>query len=167
MEDLLLRIEAEIPRLRRYARHLTRNQDRADDVVQDCLTRAIAKLDTWEPGTNLQGWLFTILRNGYISEVRRYSRRGPEVELLDGDCRCAVSGNQETRLHLREVSTAFEALSFEHREVLQLVAIEGLRYEDVAKILNVPVGTIRSRLSRARSALRRQLEQGRQVRKVA
>jgi RNA polymerase sigma-70 factor (ECF subfamily) len=161
MDDLLLRIEAEIPRLRRYARHLTRGHDRADDLVQDCLARAIAKRDTWEPGTNLQGWLFTILRNGYISEFRRYSRRGPELELAEGDGRCAVKADQEMRLHLQEVAAAFDVLSSEHREVLQLVAIEGLKYEEVAKILGVPVGTVRSRLSRARAALRLRLENGR------
>ena len=158
MDDLIPRIEAEIPRLRRYARYLTRNIDQADDLVQDCLVRAIAKLDTWEPGTNLRGWLYVILRNGYISEIRRSNRRRGEVELMDEDTRCPVTGGQETHIRFGEVCAALETLSPEHQEVLQLVAVEGLKYEEVAEILDVPVGTVRSRLSRARAALRQRLE---------
>jgi RNA polymerase sigma-70 factor (ECF subfamily) len=151
--DTLKLIEAEIPRLRRYARYLDRDVDRADDLVQECLARAIARLETWTPGTNLRAWLFVILRNCYINEMRRGRRvavsdTGGEYDLVP------TPANQEAHISLLEVRDAYANLSQEHREVLLLVAIEGLQYEEAAAILKVAVGTIRSRLSRARQALR-------------
>jgi RNA polymerase sigma-70 factor, ECF subfamily len=162
MDDVLQRIEQEIPRLRRYARYLRREPDHADDLVQECLSRAIAKIDTWQPGTNLRAWLFVILRNCHINEIRREQR----VVSLDDDSPTSeptltVPGSQETRVALAEVRNAYLSLSEEHREVLLLVAIEGLQYEEASAILEVPLGTVRSRLSRARQALRQALEAGR------
>ena len=162
MDDVLQRIEQEIPRLRRYARYLRREPDHADDLVQECLSRAIAKINTWQPGTNLRAWLFVILRNCHINEIRREQR----VVSLDDDSPASeptltVPGSQETRVALAEVRNAYLSLSEEHREVLLLVAIEGLQYEEASAILEVPLGTVRSRLSRARQALRQALEAGR------
>jgi RNA polymerase sigma-70 factor, ECF subfamily len=159
MDDVLQHIEQEIPRLRRYARYLRREPDHADDLVQECLSRAIAKIDTWQPGTNLRAWLFVILRNCHINEIRREQR----VVSLDDETPASeptlsVPGNQETRVALAEVRRAYLRLSEEHREVLLLVAIEGLQYEEAAGILQIPVGTIRSRLSRARQTLRDALD---------
>ena len=160
MRDTLQLIEAEIPRLRRYARYLRREPDNADDLVQECLARAIAKIHTWQPGTNLRAWLFVILRNCHIDEIRREQR----MELLDDtpadEPSLTTPANQETSVALSEVRNAFLGLSEEHREVLLLVAIEGLQYEEAAAILEVPLGTVRSRLSRARQALRQALESG-------
>jgi RNA polymerase sigma-70 factor (ECF subfamily) len=145
-------IEAEIPRLRRFARFLVGDVDRADDLVQECLTRAIAKIDSWQPGTNLRAWLFVILRNCHFNELRRKNRSpivpGAEERVV------SVPGNQEMHMTLLEVKDAFLRLSQEHREVLLLVAIEGLPYEEAASVLDVPIGTVRSRASRARQALR-------------
>jgi len=151
-------IEEELPRLRRYARYLARDPDQADDLVQECLLRAIARIDSWEPGTNLRAWLFVILRNIFISELRRAGRAPTEGAIEDEHPGLAVSGRQETRMALVELQKALDMLSSEHREVLLLVAVEGLKYEEAAEVLAVPVGTVRSRLSRARSALRDLLE---------
>lgn len=147
-------IEAEIPRLRRYARHLTRDPDFADDIVQECLVRALDRIDSWRPGTNLRAWLFTILRNGFLDEVRRVQRNPLLEETAVDDQLPSVHGDPEARFAFREVREAFLALRADHREILLLVAIEGFRYEEAADVLGVPVGTVRSRLSRARQALR-------------
>jgi RNA polymerase sigma-70 factor, ECF subfamily len=148
----------EIPRLRRYARYLARDADRADDLVQECLTRAIAKVDSWTPGTNLRAWLFVILRNCHINEVRRGQRTSLVGEMSSDYEVLPTPASQEAHMNLLEVRDAYLNLSEEHREVLLLVAIEGLQYEEAAEILQVPVGTIRSRLSRARQALRDALD---------
>ncbi len=161
MDDVLQHIEQEIPRLRRYARYLRREPDHADDLVQECLSRAIAKIDTWQPGTNLRAWLFVILRNCHINEIRREQRVvSLEDESPASEPALSVPGSQETRVALAEVHRAYLSLSEEHREVLLLVAIEGLQYEEAAEILEVPLGTVRSRLSRARQALRQALDAG-------
>ncbi len=152
MTSTIKMIEAEIPRLRRYARFLAGSPDRADDLVQECLTRAIAKIDSWKPGTNLRAWLFVILRNCFFTEIRRQSR-SPLVEESDSHQASSLA-NQESHMSLLEVRRAFQALSEEHKEVLILVAMEGLPYEEAASIMNVPIGTVRSRASRARQTLR-------------
>jgi RNA polymerase sigma-70 factor, ECF subfamily len=156
-------IEAEIPRLRRYARYLAREADRADDLVQECLTRAIAKIDSWTPGTNLRAWLFVILRNCHINEVRRGQRISLIGEMSSDYDVVPTPAGQEAHISLLEVRDAYLNLSEEHREVLLLVAIEGLQYEEAAAILQIPVGTIRSRLSRARQTLRDALDDGRAI----
>ena len=157
MPDILAQIEAEIPHLRRFARYLARDVDRGDDLVQECLTRAIAKQHTWTPGTNLRAWLFTILKNCHINDVRRARQTD---EMPDEHPLLTVQANQDAHIRLLEVRDAYLQLSDEHREVLLLVAIEGLQYDEAAAILKVPVGTVRSRLSRARQALRDALEDG-------
>ncbi|RYJ00149.1 MAG: sigma-70 family RNA polymerase sigma factor [Acetobacteraceae bacterium] len=143
---------AEIPRLRRFARVLTRGGDQADDLVQETLLRAITAQAQFEPGTNLRAWLFTILRHARAAAARR-AARSPimEAETLPES---AVSGGQEERQAMRDVATAFRQLASIHREALWLVVVEGLDYAEAARILNVPPGTLRSRLSRAREALR-------------
>jgi RNA polymerase sigma-70 factor, ECF subfamily len=149
-------IEKEITRLRRFARCLARDPDRADDLVQECLLRALRNVHTWQPGTNLLAWLFAILRNCHIDEIRRV-RHHACVDLGDFDAKWyGVPGNQEARMTLAEIRDAFSRLSADHREVLLLVVVEGLDYRETADILGAPVGTVRSRLSRAREALRRE-----------
>ena len=157
-KQVLALIEAEIPRLRRYARYLTRDVDRADDLVQEALTRAVAKMDSWQPGTNLRAWLFVILRHVFISELRHRAREPRSDMVTDDHPSLAVKSVQDDRMSLVDLQRAFDQLSAEHREILLLVAIEGLPYEEAAAILGVPVGTVRSRLSRARMALRVELE---------
>jgi RNA polymerase sigma-70 factor (ECF subfamily) len=160
MRETLQLIEGEIPRLRRYARYLRRESDSADDLVQECLVRAISKIDTWQPGTNLRAWLFVILRNCHINEIRREQRMDPLDDAAADEPTLITPGNQEASVALSEVRRAYLGLSEQHREVLLLVAIEGLQYEEAAVILEVPLGTVRSRLSRARLALREALESG-------
>jgi len=160
MTKILELVEAEIPRLRRFARYLTRDIDQADDLVQECLTRAVAKIDSWKPGTNLRAWLFVILRNCHVNELRRGQRMRAMGEPTSDYDVVPTPASQEAHISLLEVRNAYLNLSEEHREVLLLVAIEGLRYEEAAAILDVAVGTVRSRLSRARQALRDVLEGG-------
>lgn len=157
--DERLAIEAEIPRLRRFARCLVRDVDRADDLVQECLVRAIAKMHTWQPGTNLRAWLFTILKNCHINEVRRARTTVPLEPDTTNSVALTAQSNQDARVAVREVQEAFSALSGDHREILLLVAIEGMSYEAAAHILGTAVGTVRSRLSRARHALRVAVDQ--------
>jgi RNA polymerase sigma-70 factor (ECF subfamily) len=148
-------IEAEIPRLRRYARALTRDLIGADDLVQECLTRALSKLHLWQQGTDLRAWLFTILHNQYINHVRRTAREGTAVGLSEREPLLARAPQQGSRLELRDLERAIAKLPRTQRSVILLVGLEGMSYEEVATVLDVPVGTIRSRLSRGREALRR------------
>jgi RNA polymerase sigma factor (sigma-70 family) len=154
-ESIYRKIEAEIPRLRRYARALTRDLSGADDLVQDCLTRALGKVHLWQPGTDLRAWLFTILHNQYVNHVRRAVREGTAVAFSETEPMLTTQPNQGKRLELRDLDRAIAKLPEEQRVVLLLVGLEGMRYEEVAAVLGVPVGTIRSRLSRGREMLRR------------
>ena len=146
-------IAAEIPRLRRFARVLVRNADAADDLVQETLLRAIAARDQFQDGTNLRAWLFTILRHASAATARR-AARSPFTH-TDTLPEAAVSGGQEERQAMRDVAVAFRRLPAIHREALWVVVVEGLDYGEAARVLSVPPGTLRSRLSRAREALRR------------
>ncbi len=156
MDRLHHSIEAEIPRLRRYARALCRDVAAADDLVQDCLTRALAKLHLWQEGTDLRAWLFTILHNQHVNRIRRAVREGAAVEPFNrSEPLLTQAPRQDRRLELRDLDSALAQLPEEQRSVILLVGLEGMRYEDVAEVLDVPVGTVRSRLSRGRDALRR------------
>src|SRR5919202_3299483 len=154
MVDLYKKIEEEIPRLRRYARALTRDISAADDLVQDCLARALSKVHLWQEGTDLRAWLFTILHNQYVNHVRRAVREGAAVGLSETEPMLTSVPNQNKRLELRDLERAITKLPDEQRSVILLVGLEGMRYEEVAAVLDVPVGTIRSRLSRGREMLR-------------
>ncbi|MGC2202316.1 MAG: sigma-70 family RNA polymerase sigma factor [Stellaceae bacterium] len=155
MADTHREIEAEIPRLRRYARALTRDVVTADDLVQDCLTRALGKLHLWQQGSDLRAWLFTILHNQYVNHIRRAVREGTAVGLNESEPLLSRAPQQGKRLELRDLERAISKLPDEQRTVILLIGLEGMRYEEVAAVLDVPVGTIRSRLSRGREALRR------------
>ena len=155
MADTNRDIEAEIPRLRRYARALTHDIITADDLVQDCLTRALGKLHLWQEGTDLRAWLFTILHNQYVNHIRRAVREGTKVGLSESEPLLRRAPPQTKRLELRDLERAIAKLPEEQRAVILLVGLEGMHYEEVAAVLDVPVGTIRSRLSRGREALRR------------
>lgn len=154
MSDFAGLLEAEIPRLRRYARALTRDASRADDLVQSCVVRAIAKQQLWQPGTDLRAWLFTILHNQHVNDVRRAVREGAAVPVEEATPALTVEANAITSLELRDLDRAIRRLPAEQRQVILLVGLEGMRYEDVATVLGVPIGTVRSRLSRGRESLR-------------
>jgi len=160
MTDIYQCIEAEIPRLRRYARALVRDAVAADDLVQECITRALAKLDLWREGTDLRAWLFTIMHNQYINHVRRSVRRGTAVELDAADPALSCQPNQDKRLELRDLDRALARLPAAQRAVILLIGLEGMPYADVGAALGIPTGTVRSRLSRGRLALRQLMEAG-------
>ncbi len=167
--DTLGQIEAEIPRLRRYARYLGREPDHADDLVCEGLVRAlaemktaIAKIHTRPSGTSLRGWLFAILRSCHIDEIRRAPRLDALASTTIGGAPSpTIRRNQEAGAAGSELCEAYLSLSEEHREVLLLVAIEGLPHEEAVAIFGVPLGTVRARVSQARQALRRALGAGR------
>ncbi len=143
---------AAVPSLRAFAISLSGNVDRADDLVQETLLRALVNIDSFEPGTNLSAWLFTILRNLFRSEYRKRRR---EVE--DGDGTYAESlksqPEQEARVEFREFRTALAKLPSDQREALILVGASGFSYEEAAGICGCAVGTIKSRVNRARTRL--------------
>ena len=156
MPDFHDLLEPQIPRLRRYSRALTRDTQRADDLVQDILVRALMKQDRWEPGTNLRAWLFTLMHNQYVNNVRRANREAGTIGIDDVSSSLVATTDPTASRQLYELERALGQLAAEQREVILLVGLEGFSYEDAAKILAVPVGTVRSRLSRGRESLRRQ-----------
>lgn len=149
-------IEAEIPRLRRFALALTRDRDTADDLVQDCVARALAAWATRRgDDTALRPWLFAILHNRWRTRQRRDWTRPDRIALDEANEQAAeTSGGQWEALELRVLETALAKLSEEQRTVLLLVGVEGLSYEEAARVQNVPIGTVMSRLARARDRLR-------------
>lgn len=151
--DILHEIEAAVPALRRYARALTRDIDRADDLVQDCLERAIARRGLFRPRGPVRPWLFTILVNLHRNAQRGARRRGEPVD-LDSIPEPAVPPAQPGHLALAELDRAIGKLPLDQKEALLLVTLEGLSYEDAARILAIPTGTLMSRLGRARATLR-------------
>ena len=153
-QPFLDEIEACVPALRRYARALTRDADRADDLVQDCIERAIRKRALWKPTGPLRAWLFRILLNLYRNELRLVRRRGEHVPVDLLLVEPAVAPAQPGRIALAEMSRAIQTLGAEQREALLLVVLEGLSYAEAADALEIPMGTLMSRLGRARAALR-------------
>jgi RNA polymerase sigma-70 factor (ECF subfamily) len=132
----------------------------ADDLVQDCLERALSRLDRWKRGSDLRAWLFTIMHNIYVNQVRR-SVNGPQfVELPEQEPPGKASSSAETAVNLDSLQRSLDWLSPDLRETLMLVTVEGLKYKEVAEILGIPEGTVMSRLSRARQQLRTILAQG-------
>lgn len=142
----------EIPNLRAFAASLSGSMQLADDLVQDTLLKAWGNSDKFEPGTSLRAWLFTILRNTYYS---LYRKRGREVQDSEGTYaeRMATHGNQESHLDLADFRKALAKLPEEQREVLIMVGATGLSYEETAEICGVAIGTIKSRVNRARTKL--------------
>jgi len=151
---------AAIPRLRRYARVLLGNPSGADDLVQDTLARAWDKRRLWRAGSDLRAWLFTIMHNVFLNQ-RALARRDAQCVSIDADegggavLQIPVRPTQQMRVELMEVMREVERLPVEQREILLLAAVEELRYEEIAAVLAIPVGTVMSRLSRARAKLRR------------
>lgn len=151
---------AAIPRLRRYARVLTGDSTRADDLVQETLARGWEKRRLWAAGTDLRAWLFTIMHNVFVNQ-RALAIRDAQNVSLDGDGEAGaawqvpVRAPQQAHVELQEVLRELSRLPTDQREVLVLAAVEEMRYEEIAKVLAIPVGTVMSRLSRARAKLRR------------
>jgi RNA polymerase sigma-70 factor (ECF subfamily) len=147
-----------LPHLRAFARSLARNRDHADDLVHDTIVRALTAAHQFQPGTNLKGWLFTILRNQFYNDVRQNK---PLLSLnLPKTTEPSIPASQESRLEFDDFRRAFRQLSADKREVLILVGASGLSYEETAKVCGCAVGTIKSRVSRARLDLRNILGNG-------
>jgi len=146
-------IATHIPRLRRYARALTGDMTSADDLVQDTLERAWRRLALWRSGSDMRAWLFTIMHNIFANQLRadRHNQTPPTEHL---SANLSVAAPQEDRLILRDLNKALGNLSDEQREVLLLVGLEQMSYEEAAKVLGIPIGTVMSRLSRGRDQLR-------------
>ena len=132
MSDTSTGIEAQIPRLRRYALLLTHSQVEADELVQDCLVRALSNIHQWEDGTDLRAWLFAITRNHYINKIRRSSREGTRVPVSEDEPLLLCAPAQPHRLELRDLHRALGQLSEEQREVVLLIGLEGMSYEAAA-----------------------------------
>jgi RNA polymerase sigma factor (sigma-70 family) len=158
---MLLLVEPLIPALRRYARALTRDRATADDLVQDCLERAIARWRQRRADGDVRSWLFAILHNLAMSHLRQRAQRGWHGALEDADePATARPATQEDALQYRDLLRGIEALPEAQRSVLLLVSVEDLSYAEAARVLDVPVGTVMSRLSRARERLLGMMDTG-------
>lgn len=153
-------IAAHVPRLRRYATALVGNRHDADDLVQDCVEKALANRHALRDPSRLGGWLMSILHNLHVSGLRSRRRRGPEISVDDLTDDLALSAPPSDRGAVRDFVRAFGRLSDEHRTVLLLTGMEGLSYREVAEVLELPIGTVMSRLARAREKLRILLDGG-------
>jgi RNA polymerase sigma factor (sigma-70 family) len=160
MDNLATLLEPQIPALRRYAYGLAQNSATADDLVQDCLERALSKWSSRRAEGDLKAWLFAILRNQYINTYRVQRRQGRHVT-LDDAVLPGIPPNQESGLAARDALSALSSLPEEQRSVLLLVGVEDFSYEEAARTLGIPLGTVMSRLSRARQALRNVVANGR------
>ncbi|WP_421363177.1 sigma-70 family RNA polymerase sigma factor [Agrobacterium rosae] len=159
MPDFLDEMTKSVPALRRYANALTHNRDTADDLVQDCLERAIRKQALWRPDGPLRPWLYRVLINVWRNNLRSRSRRPAQVPIDDFADQLFVPAAQPGRVALAEMARAIEKLSAEHREALLLIVVEGLSYTEAAQVLEIPMGTLMSRLGRARSSLARMTQE--------
>jgi RNA polymerase sigma-70 factor (ECF subfamily) len=150
-----------IPRLRRFGYSLAGNMDDGDDLAQLALERALMRLDQWTPGTRLDSWLFRIAQNAWIDEVRARKRRGATIDLEEAPELAGADGRTtaNSRLDLAEVRQVIAALPEDQRNVLALVSIEGHSYQEAADMLGVPIGTVMSRLARARQAIAKELRE--------
>jgi RNA polymerase sigma-70 factor, ECF subfamily len=158
MPDRAALTEAQTPELRRFARVLLRgDREAADDLVQDTLERALARWHLWRAEGNLRGSLYPILYNRFLIDQRRSRRRGAHDELTEDVEPPGIDGGQNPALEHWDLLRAFSVLSEEQRSVLLLIGVEDFSYGEAARVLGVPIGTIMSRLSRARGRLRRHM----------
>jgi RNA polymerase sigma-70 factor (ECF subfamily) len=151
---------AQLPALRRYAIALTGNLSAADDLVQDCIERALRQADQLREPGRLPAWLRSIVHNLYIDEIRRRRGRGIEEDVSDLTDDLALSVTPTDHGEITSFVRAVNTLSAEHRQILLLVGLEGLNYREIAEELKIPIGTVMSRLARARERLRFAIERG-------
>jgi len=152
MPEVRQLIVEQIPHLRRYARALVGDRELADDLVQDCLERAWSRMHLWRAGSNIRAWLFTILHNLHVNAARK---RSTQPRLLNVDAAALPSRpTQEDALKVRDLWQAFADLPEAQRAALLLIAVEEMRYEEAAAVLDIPVGTLMSRIHRGRERLR-------------
>lgn len=165
MSDMAKLIEPVIPGLRRYASALVRNASEADDLVQDCLERAIARWGQRRVDSDTRSWLYAILHNLAVDRWRTYRRKGTMSQLETVDpALLAIAPAQEHGLARQDILRALDRLPDEYRAVILLVTVEGLSYAETARILGVPLGTVMSRLSRGRARLAHEMSNEQPVR---
>jgi RNA polymerase sigma-70 factor (ECF subfamily) len=157
-DDFSSAVLGAIPRLRRYAIALLRDMSMADDLVQDCIERAWKNRASLTDTSHISGWLSSILHNLYLDSLRQQRRRGTHIELDDSLNLVELSVPAADRGIAKDLVEAMSDLSYEHRQVLLLVGLEGYSYRDVAAQLDIPIGTVMSRLARARAQLRSRLD---------
>jgi RNA polymerase sigma-70 factor (ECF subfamily) len=145
-------IAEQIPRLRRYARALTGDRAAADDLVQDTLERALSRIYLWRRGSDMRAWLFTIMHNIFVNQARSRARHPHEA--LDGPTADSLHYREPDWSELRDIGEALAKLPVEQRTVVLLVGLEQFTYDEAARVLEVPIGTVMSRLSRARERMR-------------
>ncbi|GBD49849.1 RNA polymerase sigma factor [Methylopila sp. Yamaguchi] len=158
MQDMMAAVEPQIPGLRRYARALTHDVSSADDLVQDCLERVVSRWSQRRSDGDVKSWLFAILHNLAVSQFRQVKRRGAHVAIDDAnEDAFARAPSQEDGMRHRELVARLDALPDDQRDVILLVTVEGLSYAEAARVLDIPVGTVMSRLSRGRERLLRSI----------
>lgn len=158
---LIAELEPLIPALRRYASAMVRDRDLADDLVQDCLERAIGNWGARRRAENTRQWVFAIAHNLIVNQLRQRARRGLHIDIADVDeSALAAPASQEHRVRHGELMKALAALPEDQRSVILLVSVEDLTYAETAKALNIPIGTVMSRLARARERLQGALNDG-------
>ncbi|MBX3575748.1 MAG: sigma-70 family RNA polymerase sigma factor [Rhizobiaceae bacterium] len=161
MDDRRGAVLAEIPRLRRYARALLRDRDAADDLVQDCLERALTRLDNWRTGESPRRWLFTIMHHLFVDQLRKVKRTAEVIAFsADAQPEAVEQASQVDAVATREIMDALQKISPDRRAAIVLVAVEGFSYAEAANILGVPAGTLMSRIARGRDDLRALLDGG-------
>lgn len=159
-DEIRSRMVELLPRLRRFAVALTGDLDQGDDLVQETCMRALSRVDQWQPGTRLDSWMYRIAQNLWLDRMRAKKVRGVQVDVEAAEALAGPNGRSvvESRLTLDAVSAAIEYLPDEQRVLIGLVCIDGLSYKEAAEITQTPVGTVMSRLARARRELHARLE---------
>ena len=159
MESVRARIVAFLPRLRRFCTVLTRSEDRGDDLMQATVERALTRIDQWQPGSSLESWMFRIAQNIHIDEVRAQGRRGITIDIDEAVSLAGDDGRDvvEGRSDLNQARAAMAALPDEQRVLMALVVLDGRSYKEAAEILDIPIGTVMSRIARARQSIDRAL----------
>ena len=148
-----------LPRLRRFGRALTRSREDADDLVQIAVERALGRWMQWEPGTRLDSWMFRIMKNAWIDEIRARGRRA-EVPASDDEGGLTQAATPDTHLEALAIRSAMQQLGEDQRLAVSLVLIEGMPYKEASEVLEIPIGTLTSRLARARERLQELLGEG-------
>ena len=153
MPNFSYELQAAIPALQRYARSLYYQPEKADDLVQDCLERALNKKHLWraQPGSSLRSWLFKLQYNLYINRIKKLSNQPPMI--METDHLHHHLNPEKSTVLMGDINTYLQHLPEDQRQVLLLVTIEGFTYEEVSRIMSIPLGTVMSRLSRARKRL--------------
>lgn len=156
--DVNAHVQPLIPALRRYARSLVRDREMADDLVQDCLERVVSRWDQRRSEEGTRSWMFAIAHNLAVNRLKQQTRRGVHIGIEEVDEAMLVQpAGQESRIRQNELQRALQSLSESHRAMVMLVYVDGLSYAEAAQELNLPIGTVMSRLARAREKLQRAL----------